>query len=169
MPLGLNTLTIVLNYFGGRKVQPSPNTTHRPNIFAGCKLRVARSRSSRLHTVKSAARLHKHRSNANATANSTNRPSATTDTGTAHRKQARMRSFTDRKPLRRCNTVLIPQPPTHPQPPGAFVVEPSFIVPGFPELHHRNLPTIITLKLFFDGLQQGRQTFLRAKGAWRRS
>ena len=74
-----------------------------------------------------------------------------------------MRPLTGNKPLRRCDTVIVPQPPTHPQPPGAFVTDPSFVVPGFPELDHRNLPPFVALKLFFDALNEARQVLLRAE------
>lgn len=64
--------------------------------------------------------------------------------------EAKMCPLAGRKPFRRCDTVLVPQSPTHPQSPGAFVVEPSFIVPGFLELDHQNLPPFVAQNLFFD-------------------
>jgi hypothetical protein len=171
MRLVLNTLTTFLNYFGRRKVSSRPNRTRPHNIFAPRKPRLAGSRSARLHAARSAARLRKHRSIANAAGNNTNQSSSPAGTGTAHGakqqgtecRRAKMRPLTGNKPLRRCNTVIVPQPPTYPQPPGAFVVEPSFIVPGFPELDYRDLPPVVELKLFFDALHEGRQTILRAE------
>jgi hypothetical protein len=171
MRFGLNILTTFLKHFGNRKVQSGSDSTHLHNIFAHRSPRVARSRSTRLHAAKSAARLRKHRSIANAAAKDTNQPSSTAGTGTARgakqrgtkRRRAKMRPLTATKPLRRCNTVLVPQPPTHPQPPGAFVVEPSFVVPGFPGLDDRHLPPFVAQKLFFDALDEGRQAILRAE------
>ena len=43
----------------------------------------------------------------------------------------------------------------HPQPPGSFVVEPSFFVPGFPGLDDRHLPPFVAQNIFFDALQEG--------------
>jgi hypothetical protein len=171
MRLGLTALTTVLNCFGGRKVPSRPDRTRLHNIFAPRKPRLARSRSTRLHAAESAARLHKHRSIANAAGNNTNQPSSPAGTGPTHGakqrgtecRRAKMRPLTGKKPLRRCNTVIVPQPPTYPQPPGAFVLEPSFIVPGFPELDYRHLPPVVELKLFFDALHEGRQVILRAE------
>jgi hypothetical protein len=171
MRLALNTFTTFLNYFGGRKILSSSDSTHLPNIFARRNPRVARSRSARLHAANSAARLRKHRSIANAAAKNTDRPSSTAGTGTARGakqrgtkyRRANMRPLTARKPLRRCNTALVPQPPTHPQPPGAFIVEPSFVVPGFLGLDDRHLPPFVAQKLFFDALDEGRQAILRAE------
>ena len=51
----------------------------------------------------------------------------------------------------------------HPHPPGAFVVEPSFIVPGFPQLDDQNLPPCVEQKIFFDALDKGRDALLRAE------
>jgi hypothetical protein len=64
--------------------------------------------------------------------------------------EAKMCPLAGRKPLRCCNTVLVPQSSTHPKPLGAFVVEPSFIVPSFPELDHRIVPPLVAQRLFFD-------------------
>jgi hypothetical protein len=148
MRLGLrvNTLTTFLNYFGSRKVLSSSNSTHLPNV-------AGRSRSARLHAAKSAARVRNRRSTANAAASS-NKLSSTAGTGTARGakqrgtkyRRARMSPLTARKPLWRCNTVLVPQPPTHPQPPGAFVV------PNLTGLDDRHLPPFVGQKLFFDAL-----------------
>jgi hypothetical protein len=175
MRFGLDNLTTFLKQFGSsRKVlSSSSDSTHIPSIFAPRNpRRVARSRSARVHAAKSAARLRNHRFNANVAADNTNRPSSTTaGTGTAHgAKQcgtnywrAKRRPLPRGKALRRCNTVIGPQPPTHPQPPGAFIVEPSFIVPGFPGLDYRHLPPFVAQKLFFDALQEGRQAIVRAE------
>lgn len=171
MRLGLNILTTFLNHFGTRKVLYSSDSTHLPNIFAHRNPRnVARSRSARLHAARSAARLSNHKSIADAAANR-NQPSSTPGTGTAHGakprgtkyRRAKMRPLAARKPLERCNTALVPLPPTHPQPPGALIVEPSFVVPGFPGLDARDLPPFVAQKLFFDALDEGRQALLRAE------
>ena len=74
-----------------------------------------------------------------------------------------MHALAGEKSLQRCNTVLVPQPPTHPRPPGAFVTDLSFVVPGFPRLDDQNLPPFVTQKLFFDALDEGRQALLRAE------
>jgi hypothetical protein len=172
MPLGLNILTTFLNYFGSRKVLSSSDSIYLHNIFAPRNPRVAgRTRAARVHAAKSAARLRNHRSIANAAANRTNQPSPTAGPGTAHGakqrgtkyRRARMHPLTARKPLQRCNTVLAPQPLTHPQPPGALIDEPSFVVPGFPGLDYRHLPPFIAQKIFFDALVEGRQAILRAE------
>lgn len=160
MRLSLNTLTTFLNHFGGRKVLSSSRDTYLPNIFARRNPRVV-ARSARLRAAKSAGRIRsKHRHAA--TAANTNRPSST---GTAHGDKPQYRHAKTRrlKPLRRCNTVLTPQPPTHPQLPGAYVLEPSFVVPGYPELDDRHLPPLVVQKLFFDALYEGRQALLRAE------
>ncbi len=172
MRFGLNTLTTFLNLFGSRKVLSGSGSTHLPNIFAQRNLRVnARSRSARLRAAKSAGRLRNHRSTINPAASSTNQPSSTSSAGTApgaklrgtKYRNVKTRPLAGTKPLRRCNTILAPQAPTHPQPPGAFVVEPSFIVPGFPLLDDRHLPPFVVQKLFFDALDEGRQAMLRAE------
>ncbi|KAF8498522.1 hypothetical protein F5888DRAFT_1823544, partial [Russula emetica] len=173
MPFGLNTfLTTLLNYFGTRKVLSSSDSTHLSDIFAHRNPRdAARSRSARLYAVKSTARLRKHRSTANGAANNTSQHSSTAGTGTAHGakhrgakyRRAKTRPLTRGKPLQWCNTDLVPQPPTHPQPPGVFVVEPSFIVPGFPGLDDHHLPPFVAQKLFFDALNEGREAILRAE------
>jgi hypothetical protein len=142
MRFGFNTFTTFLNYFGSRKVLSSSDSTHLHNIFARRNPRVPRSRTVRLHAAKSAARRRKRRSTADAAADNTNQPSSTAGTGTAHGgklrgtkyRWAKIRPLAVRKPLRRSNTVLVSQPPTHPQPPGAFIIEPSFVVPGLPGL-----------------------------------
>jgi hypothetical protein len=169
MRFGLDTFTTFLNYFGGRKVESSSNRRARPhNIFAPRNPCISRSRTARLHAAKSAAKLHERRSTANAAsgANNTNKPSLTgaaqgaKQRGTRYRR-AKRRHLAAKKPLLRCNTVLVPKPPTHPQPPGAFIVEPSFVVPGFPGLDDRYLPPFVALKFFFDALDEGRRELLR--------
>jgi hypothetical protein len=155
MPFGLNTL---MNYFGSRKVLSSSNSTHLPNAHRNPRA-ARRSRSARLHAAKSAARVHNRRSTANAAPNSgkctssagTGAARGANQRGTKYRR-AKVRPLTASKPLRRRNTVLVPPAPTHPQPPGAFVVEPSFVVPGYPGLDDRNLPPFVEQKIFFDAL-----------------
>lgn len=160
MRFSLNTLTTFLNHFGGRKALSSSRDSHLPNIFARRNPRLV-ARSARLRAAKSAGRIRsKHRPAA--TSGNANRPSIT---GTAHGAKPQYRRAKTRrlKPLRRCNTVLVPQPPTHPQLPGAYVLEPSFVVPGYPELDDRHLPPFVVQKLFFDALYEGRQALLRAE------
>ena len=160
MLFGLNTFTTFLNYVGSSKVPSSPNNTRphntRPhNIFAPRHPRLPRSRSARLHAAKSAARLHSLRSTANPAANKADQHS-TAGTGTAHgmkqrsskHRRAKMRPLLAGKPLRRYNT-LVPKSPTHPQPPGAFIIEPSFVMPGFPGLNDQHPPPIRGSKAFF--------------------
>jgi hypothetical protein len=43
-----------------------------------------------------------------------------------------------------------------------LVLEPSFVVPGFPELDDQHLPPFVEQKLFLDALYAGRQALLRA-------
>ncbi|KAN0105164.1 hypothetical protein V8E52_011279 [Russula decolorans] len=166
MIFGLNTF---LNYFGSRKVLSSSNSTHLPNARRNPRA-ARRSRSTRLHAAENAARVHNRRSTANAAPNSdkstnaagTGIARAAKQRGTKYRR-AKVRPVTASKRLRRRNTVLVPQPPTHPRPPGAFIVEPSFVVPGYPELDDRNLPPCVEQKIFFDALDKGRETLLRAE------
>ena len=166
MPFGLNTF---LNYFGSRKVLSGSNSTHLPNVHRNPRA-ARRSRSARLHAAENAARVHKRRSTANAAPNSkshkftagTGTARATKQRGTKYRR-ANVRPVTASKPLRRRDTVLVPQPPTHPKPPGAFIVEPSFVVPGYPELDDQNLPPCVEQKIFFDALDKGRDALLRAE------
>jgi hypothetical protein len=114
MPFGLNTL---MNCFGSRKVLSSSNSTHLPNAHRNPRA-ARRPRSARLHAAKSAARVHNRRSTANATPNSgkctssagTGAARGANQRGTKYRR-AKVRPLTARKPLRRCNTVLVPQPP----------------------------------------------------------
>ena len=145
-----DTLTTALNYFGGCKVLFSSESTHRPKIFV-------RSRSARLPAAKNETRLRKRRSTADEAANSANdtnsrylAPRTEQNSMAPNIGEATMCPLAGKKPLRRCNTIFVPQSPTHPQPPGAFVIEPSFIMPSFPELDHRTLPPFVAQRLFFD-------------------
>ena len=67
-----------------------------------------------------------------------------------------------------CNTALVPQS-IHPQPPGAFITRPSFVVPGRPDLDDRNLPPLFPQKRFFRREGEGRsglpQSFRGEEGA----
>ena len=168
MRFGLNILTTFVNYFGTRKVLSSSDSTHLRNIFAH---RNTRSRSARLHAANSAARLRKHGSIASAAPSSTGIHNNAAGTGAAHEgkqrgtryRQATVHALAGEKSLQRCNTAFILQPPMHPQPPGAFIADPSFIVPGFPRLDDRDLPPFVRQKLFFDALDKGRQALLRVE------
>jgi hypothetical protein len=73
-----------------------------------------------------------------------------------------VRPLADGKPLRQFNPVFVSQS-SHPQPPGAFIVEPSFVVLGFPGLDDRHPPPFFAPKLFFDVLKEGRHAILRAE------
>ena len=64
--------------------------------------------------------------------------------------------------LRWCNTAIVPPPATYPHPPGAYVLEPSLVVPGIPDVDHRQIPSLVAQKLFLDALLSGRQALLRA-------
>jgi len=171
MRFALHTLTTLLKKLEGRKDLSSSDSTHIPNTSAHRNPRfAARSRTARLHAVENAARLQRHRSTANGTADTTENIS-TASTGAADGekprgtkyRRAKTRRHAGKKALQRCNTALVPQPPTHPHPPGAFIVEPSFIVPGFPELDDRNLPPFVAQKIFFDSLEAGREALIRAE------
>ena len=72
------------------------------------------------------------------------------------------RRVTGGKPLQRCNTALIPQS-IHPQPPGAFNAQQSFVVPRYPRLDDRNLPPFAAQNIFIKAKQEGDQVFLRAQ------
>ena len=73
-----------------------------------------------------------------------------------------MRRQAGGKPLRRCNTALVPQP-VHPQPPGALTTLQSFIVPRNPGLDDRYLPPFTAQDIFFRGMQEATMAFLRAQ------
>ena len=73
-----------------------------------------------------------------------------------------MRRVAGGKPLQRCNTALIPQS-IHPQPPGAFNAQQSFVVPRYPRLDDRNLPPFAAQDIFIKAKQDGDQVFLRAQ------
>ena len=163
----LNTLTTILENIRSREVPSGPDSD-LPNISTHRNLRATtRSRSARLHTAKSTTRLHKHRFTANRVFNS-EKNTPTAGTGATHGAQpigAKYRRATCRlaggRPLQRCNTALVPQP-VHPQPPGAFTSQPSFVVPGRPDLDDRNLPPLFAQKLFSDAKVKEDLVFLRA-------
>ena len=172
MPFILNTLTTILTNFGSHQVPSKSDTTHLPNISAHRNTRATAqsgSESARLQAARSRARLHKHRSTANATINS-NQHTSVAGTGTVHGekprgtkyRQTKTRHVTGGKPLQRCNTALIPQP-IHPQPPGAFTAQQSFVVPRYPGLDDRNLPPFAAQNIFVKAKQEGDQVFLRAQ------
>ena len=165
----LNNLTTILTNFGIREVTPNSDTTHL-NVSSHHNPRTtARSRSARLQAAKSATRLHKHRSTANGTTNSSQH-NPTTGNGAAHRtkprgtkyRQMKSRRLAGGKPLRRCNTALIPQP-VHPQPPGAFNAQQSFVVPRYPRMDDRHLPPFAAQNIFVKAKQDGDQVFFRAQ------
>ena len=93
-----------------------------------------------------------------------------TGTGAAHGtktrgtkyRQIKLRRIAGGKPLRRCDTALIPQP-IHPQPPGAFNAQQSFVVPRYPKLDDRNLPPFAAQDIFIKAKQERDQVFLRAQ------
>ena len=159
----LNTLTTILTNFGSREVHPPNISTHR-NPRA-----TARSQSTRLQAAKSAARLHKHRSTANETTNS-ERQNNKTGTGATHGtkprgtkyRQMKSRRIAGGKPLQRCNTALIPQH-IHPQPPGAFNAQQSFVVSRYPRLDDRDFPPFAAQDIFIKAKQEGDQGFLSAQ------
>ena len=173
MRLSLNILSTFLNHFRGRnrKVLFSSANTHLPNTSGRRNPRVLRSRSARLHAAKSAARLRNHRSIANAAANSKRGQTTTAGTGTAHEvkrrgakyRQARVRPLAGRKRLQQYNPVLVPQLTTTPQPPGAFIVEPAFVVSRLPGLDNQRPPSFDAPMLFFDALVKGRRAILSAE------
>ena len=164
----LNTLTTILENFGSREVPSGPESAHPSISTHRNPPAAARSRSARPHAAKSATRLHRHRSTANGVSDNKKHTSAagTRPAHGAHPRgtkyqQGNMRRLAGGKPLQRCNTALVPQP-VHPQPPGAFVTQPSFVVPGRPELDDQNLPPLYALKLFSDAKVKGDQALLRA-------
>ena len=73
-----------------------------------------------------------------------------------------MHHLTGGKPLRRYNTALIPQP-IHPQPPGAFNAQQSFVVLRYPGLYDRDLPPFAAQNIFVKAKQEGDWVFLRAQ------
>ena len=143
MGLDLDTLTKFLN-LGSRKILSGHRSTYLPNIFARRDPRAA-ARSAKLRAAKSAGRVHSI---------AARRARPQTDRHHAKRYPP--------KPLKRYNTVVAPAPATYPHPPGAYILEPSFVVPGFPEVDHRYIPPLVAQKLFLDALYAGRQTLLRA-------
>ena len=139
--------------FKRRKVLSSPRSTYLPNIFARRDPHAA-ARSARLRAAKSVGRTRKQRSAvAGSNSNCSTRPHA------GQHRHTRMRPL---KPLQRCNTALGPPPVTHPQMPGAFNLEPSIVVPGFPDMSDRHIPPLVAQKIFLDALYTERQQLLRA-------
>jgi hypothetical protein len=145
MRIGLDTLTKFLN-LGSRKHLSSPRNAYLPNIFAHRNPRMA-ARSAKLRAARSAGQIH------STAARGSNPRTA------RHRHKKKTHPA---KPLRRCNTAVVPPPATYPYPPGAYILEPSFVVPGFPDVDHRHIPPLVAQKLFMDALFAGRQTLLRA-------
>jgi flagellar biosynthesis GTPase FlhF len=140
-------LTKVLNCFGRRKVLSCPRNTYLPNIFARRNAHAA-AQSARIRAAKSAKQIRKPRLAA-----------AGNNTRGARHRHARTRPL---KPLRRCNTALAPPPSTHPRMPGAYISEPSFVVPGLPDVDDRHIPPLVAQKIFLDALYAQRQLLLRA-------
>ena len=144
MRLILDTLTKFLN-LGSRKILSCHRSTYLPNIFARRGPRAA-ARSAKLRAAKSARRIH------STAARGANRQ-------TARRRHAKRNPP---KALQRCNTAVAPPPATYPHPPGAYILEPSFVVPGFPEVDDKFIPPLVVQKLFLDALYAERQALLRA-------
>ena len=156
----LNPLTTILENSGAHEVPSGPDSAPLPNISTYRNPRAAAR--SRL------ARLRKNRSTTNGASDSKKNNTSTAGTGAGHgaRPQGtKYRQGTRRlaggKPLQRCNTALVPQP-VHPQPPGAFITQASFVVPGRPDLDDRNLPPLFAQKLFSDAKVKQDQVLLRA-------
>ena len=150
MRFGLNILSTILHSFGSRKVTSSIRNTHLPNIFARRDPHTA-ARSANLRAARSAGRIRNGR-----TASTTWRTADPVRGTKNHRRAPR--------PLRRCNNVIIPPPPTQPRPqfPGAYTPEPSFVMPIFPGVDEHLLEPLVYQKLFLDALYAGRKTLLRA-------
>lgn len=147
----LNILTTFLNYFGTRKALSSDSGLRFPHI---CNTKhgnphfLARSRSARIHAANGSSRLRKHRSIANAAGTSIAHEEIQ---GGAKSRRARMRHQVGKKKLRRNNTAFVPESPTLPQPPGAYIVEPSFVEPSYRRVDHPYLPP---QKPFVDALTE---------------
>src|SRR6267142_1863751 len=154
MRFGLNVLSTILHSFGSRKVQSSSRNTHLPNIFARRDPRAAARSAARLRATKSAGRI-RNRHTASARWGSE---------GPVHGANARRNVGQGGRPrrLRRCNDVVRPPPRTLPQLPGAYVLEPSFVVPDVPETDDPHLFALVQDQLFFEALYAGRQVLLRA-------
>ena len=143
----LNTLTTILENFGSCEVPSGPESAH-PNFSTYPNRRAAAQSRS--------AGLHNHSPTANGVSDR-KQYRWTADTGAAHGahpqgteyRRVNIHCLAGGKPLQRCNTALVPQP-IHPQLPGAFTTQPSFVVPGRPELDDRNLPPLYAQKLFSD-------------------
>ncbi|KAH9959405.1 hypothetical protein BC827DRAFT_501044 [Russula dissimulans] len=154
MRLYVNTLITFLHSIGGRKVQFNFRRTKLPNIFQCRNPRVA-ARSASLRAARS---MGKGRIRNTPTRNSIPRsteakPKAANPHGHGTDRTSKRQQM--QPPLTRSNTVLLPPPTTHPQPPGAF--EPSFAVPGFPLMDDKHLPALVRRKIFVDALREGRE------------
>ncbi|KAI0291016.1 hypothetical protein BC826DRAFT_1152931 [Russula brevipes] len=169
MRFGFSILPAFLRSFGGRKAPSSSRNTHLPNIFARRNPHLA-ARSASLRATKSAARIRNRPPAACMTWRSSSfaahgaKPHGGGNPSARHRRTAP-------RPLRRCNTVFVPPPAKHaelPQLPGAYVLEPSSLVPGFPDQGQDQadgqLTPLVRQKLFLDALYAGRQALLRAAG-----
>ena len=154
MRFGLNSLTKVLNCFGRRKALSCPRSTYLPNVFARRNPHAA-AQSARVRAAKSAKQIRQQRPAADGS--KTNQPDA--KPRGAHHRHARSRPL---KPLRRCNTAIVPPPATHPLMPGAYLREPSLVVPGHPDLDDKHIPPLVAQKIFLEALYAGRMKVLRA-------
>ena len=129
MRFGLNTLTKFLNQFGSRKLIFSPRSTYLPNIFARRDPRtVARSGGTNSRHCYA--------------------PSKTSCFPEPAREDAP------------CQTPQAVQHHHHltashvlyPHPPGAYILEPSFVVPSFPDVDHCHIPPLVAQKPFRGAL-----------------
>ena len=151
MRFGLKVLSTILHSFGSRKVQSSSRNTHLPNIFARRDPHAAARSAARLRATKSAGRIR-------------NRHTASVrrgSTGPVHGANARRNAGRLRR-LRRRDDVIRPQPRMQPQLPGAYVLEPSFVVPDFSDTDNPHLFALVQDQLFFEALYACRQVLLRA-------
>jgi hypothetical protein len=147
-------LTKVLNCFGRRKALSCPRSTYLPNVFARRNPHAA-AQAARVRAAKSAKQIRKRRPAA--AGSNTKQPSA--KPRSAHYRHARSRPL---KPLRRCNTAIVPPPATHPLMPGAYIREPSFAVLGHPDVDDNHIPPLVAQKIFLDALYARRKKVLRA-------
>jgi hypothetical protein len=154
MRFSLKILSTILHSFGSRKIQSSSRNTHLPKIFARRDPRGAARSAARLRATTSAGRIR------NGHTGSARRGSA----GLVHGASARRNVSRGgrQRHLQRCNDVIRPPPRTQPQLPGAYVLEPSFVVPDVPKTDDPHLFALLQDQLFFEALYAGRQVLLRA-------
>ena len=130
--------------------------THLPNIFTRRDPRAAARSAARLRATKTAGRIR------NGHTTSARRGS----TGPVYGANSRRNAGQGERPrrLRRCNDVIRPPPRTPPRLPGAYVLEPLFVVSDVPETDDPHLFALVQGQLSLMALYAVCQVLLSAAG-----